>query len=139
MIKYNIAPYFKHTTAFYLFAIMLKTQRLGSTDIESPFYLDTIRVSCTCKYYNMATMTNGKCCKHFIWQLRRFVQWPPIISGPIFETFPFFCLKLFNLDNYVTPHDHPTIFYLGVTCFFDLHRLFCAQTIVEPFLFNKFC
>ena len=80
----NIASYFKHTTAFYIFAIMLKTQRLGSTGIESPFCLDTIRVFCTCKYYNMETMTNGKCCKHIIGQLRRVVLGPPMFSGPFF-------------------------------------------------------
>ena len=43
----------------------------GSTAMESPFSLDTIRVFCTCKYYNKETITHGLCCKHIIGQLRR--------------------------------------------------------------------
>ena len=45
----------------------------GSSGVESPFSLETIRVFCTCKYYNKETVTNGKCCKHIIGQLRRIV------------------------------------------------------------------
>ena len=42
-----------------------------SSDIESPFTLETIRVFCTCKYYNKETKQHGRCCKHIIGQLRR--------------------------------------------------------------------
>ena len=41
------------------------------SDIESPFTLETIRVFCTCKYYNKETIQHGRCCKHIIGQLRR--------------------------------------------------------------------
>ena len=43
----------------------------GVSDIESPFALETIRVFCTCKYYNKETTRHGLCCKHIIGQLRR--------------------------------------------------------------------
>ena len=44
----------------------------GSRD-QSPFSLDTISVSCSCKYFNRETVPNGLCCKHIIGQLRRVV------------------------------------------------------------------
>ena len=46
----------------------------GTTAMESPFSLDTIRVFCRCKYYNKETVTHGLFCKHIIGQLRRVVH-----------------------------------------------------------------
>ena len=45
----------------------------GSTGLDSPFSLDTIRVFCTCKYYNKETVNHGLCCKHIIGQMRRVI------------------------------------------------------------------